>query len=74
MTAFSSEYHGDSVVTGERSPGGTCVYVHVVAWKNDIFGLITVHLEYYHVKSSSQNVGFAMPSTVVFFIGLNLKV
>ena len=26
-TAFSSEYHGDSVVTGERSPGGICVCV-----------------------------------------------
>ena len=25
VTAFSSEYHGDSVVTGERSPGGMCV-------------------------------------------------
>ena len=26
VTAFSSEYHGDSVVTGDRSPGGTfCV-------------------------------------------------
>ena len=25
MTAFSSEYHGDSVVTGKRSPGGMCV-------------------------------------------------
>ena len=24
VTAFSSEYHGDSVVTGERSPGGVC--------------------------------------------------
>ena len=29
VTAFSSEYHGDSVVTGERSPGGTCVFVCV---------------------------------------------
>ena len=27
VTAFSSEYHGDSVVTGERSPGGTCMCV-----------------------------------------------
>ena len=25
VTAFSSEYLGDSVVTGERSQGGTCV-------------------------------------------------
>ena len=25
VTAFSSEYHSDSVVTGERSPGGMCV-------------------------------------------------
>ena len=29
VTAFSSEYHGDSVVTGERSPGGTCIRVRV---------------------------------------------
>ena len=29
VTAFSSEYHGDSVVTGERSLGGTCVCVCV---------------------------------------------
>ena len=29
VTAFSSEHHGDSVVTGERSPGGTCMCVHV---------------------------------------------
>ena len=27
VTAFSSDYHGDSVVTGERSPGGMCVYM-----------------------------------------------
>ena len=25
VAAFSSEYHGDSVVIRERSPGGTCV-------------------------------------------------
>ena len=31
VTAFSSEYHGDSVVTGERSPGGMCVCLHVCA-------------------------------------------
>ena len=31
VTAFSSEYHGDSVVTGERSPGGTCVCARVCA-------------------------------------------
>ena len=32
VTAFSSEYHGDSVVTGERSPGGiysVCACTHV---------------------------------------------
>ena len=29
VTAFSSEYHGDSVVTGERSLGGMCVCAHV---------------------------------------------
>ena len=29
VTAFTSEYHGDSVVTGERSPGGVCVCVCV---------------------------------------------
>ena len=29
VTAFSSEYHGDSMVTGERSPGGMCVCVCV---------------------------------------------
>ena len=27
VTAFSSKYHGDSVVTGRRSLGGTCVFV-----------------------------------------------
>ena len=27
VTAFSSEYQGESVVTGERSPGGMCVCV-----------------------------------------------
>ena len=36
VTAFSSEYHGDSVVTGERSPGGMCVHVQVLVCKNDI--------------------------------------
>ena len=25
VTAFSSEYHGDTVVIAERSPGGMCV-------------------------------------------------
>ena len=29
VTAFSSDYHGDSMVTGERSPGGTCAFVCV---------------------------------------------
>ena len=29
VTAFSSEYHGDSVVTGERSPGGIFVCARV---------------------------------------------
>ena len=28
VTAFSSEYHGDSMIIGERSPGGTCMCVH----------------------------------------------
>ena len=27
VTAFSSEYHGDSVVYGQRAPGGVCVCV-----------------------------------------------
>ena len=27
VTAFTSEYHGDSVVTRERSPGGMCMHV-----------------------------------------------
>ena len=79
VTAFSSEYHGDSVVTGERSQGGMCVYarvrecayVQLLVCKNEIQ---VYHLEYYHVHFSSQNVGYAMPSTVVFSIGLNLKV
>ena len=76
VTAFSSEYHGDSVVTGDRSLGGMCVCAHACICsclyaKNDI---IILCLEYYHVTSMSQNVGFALPYTVVFSIGLNLKV
>ena len=78
VTAFSSEYHGDSVVTGERSPGGTCVCtyacVQVLVHKMISLFRFTIHLEYYRVSSSSQNVGFAMSCTVVFSIGLNLKV
>ena len=73
ITAFSSEYHGDSVVIRERSPGGTCVYVctvQVLVHKN----MFTIHLEYYRMHYSSQIIGFAMSSTVVFSIGLNLKV
>ena len=31
VTAFSSEHHGDSVVTGDRSPGGTYVCVCMCA-------------------------------------------
>ena len=33
VTAFSSDYHGDRVVTGERSPGGTCVCVQALVYK-----------------------------------------
>ena len=29
VTAFTSEYHGDSVVTKQRAPGGVCVCVCV---------------------------------------------
>ena len=29
VTAFSSEYHGDSVVNTQRVPGGVCMCVHV---------------------------------------------
>ena len=40
VTAFSSEYHGDSTVTGERSLGGiyVCAHVHVqvLVCKNNI--------------------------------------
>ena len=72
VTAFSSEYHGDSVVIAERSPGGTCVCMSKCLHAKII--LFTIQLEYYHVHYSSQNVGFAMPSTVVFSIELNLKV
>ena len=71
VTAFSSEYHGDSVVTGERSPGGICVFVCRYLYAKKMF---TIHLEYYRMHYLSRNVGFAMSSTVVFSIGLNLKV
>ena len=27
VTAFSSEYHSDSVVTGQRTPGGECMSI-----------------------------------------------
>ena len=40
VTGFSSEYHGNSVVIGDRSPGGTCVYAcacaQLLVCKNDI--------------------------------------
>ena len=41
VTVFSSEYHGDSMVTGERSSGGMCVcrvhaYVQVLVCKDNI--------------------------------------
>ena len=76
VTAFSSEYHGDSFVIRERSPGGMCVCARVRACRCLYAKIIlfTIHLEYYHVHYSSQNVGFVKPSTVVFSIGLNLKV
>ena len=78
VTAFSSEYHGGSVVTGGRSPGGMCVRACVQDWclyAKMILFRFTIHLEYYHVSSMSQNVGFVMSSTVVVFsIGLHLKV
>ena len=76
VTGFSSEYHGDSVVYGERSPGGVCVctYVQVLVYAKMISFRFTVHLEYYRVSSLSRNVGFVMSSTVVFSIKLNLKV
>ena len=36
VTAFSSEYHGDSVVTGDRSPGGMCACVQVLVCRNNV--------------------------------------
>ena len=74
VTAFSSEYYGDSVVTGERSPGGMCVCACVCWCLYAQHDLLYVHLEYYRVSFISLNVGFAMSSAVVFSIGLNLKV
>ena len=76
VTVLSSEYHGDSFVIRERSPGGVCVCarVHVRRCLYAKIILFTIHLEYYHVHYSSQNVGFVMPSTVVFSFELNLKV
>ena len=77
VTAFSSEYHGDSVVTGERSLGGMCLCIVCMHMCRCLYAkmiLFTIHLDYYHVSSMSQNVGFTMLSTVVFSIGLNLKV
>ena len=73
VTAFSSEYHGDSVVTGERSPGGMCVACVCAGACMQKFR-ITIHLEYYHVHFSSGNVVFALSTTVVFSFRLNLKV
>ena len=52
------------------------VYVCVCECASDCMQkvLFTIHLEYYRVSSSSQNVGFSMSSSVVFSIELNLKV
>ena len=46
------------------------MHMQLLVNKNNIF----VHLDYYRVSFMSQNVVFSMSSTVVFSIGLNLKV
>ena len=48
VTAFSSEYHGDSVVTGERSPGGMCVYVHVYMYAAAYMQKMIIIIQVYH--------------------------
>ena len=30
VAAFSSEHHSDSVVTGQRAPGGECSCMHII--------------------------------------------
>ena len=50
VTAFSSEYHSDSVVTGQRTPGGELTI-------NYLLEFTVIFLEYYDLKSvSSQPV------------------
>ena len=57
VTAFSSEYHGDSMVTGDRSLGGMCVcgvHAHVQVFVCKVVCMSSMRL--------LQNVGFVMLS------------
>ena len=70
VTAFSSEHHGDSMVTGERSLGGMCVcgvHAHVQVFVCKVVCMSSMFI-------TKCWFCYVVRSTVVFSIGLNLKV
>ena len=90
VTAFSSEYHGDSVIIKERTPGGVCLCVCVCAcMRACVYYNLHVHprflymfsqplhSEYYTVQSVSLHVVVnpnGVSPSVVVLVTLNLKV
>ena len=79
VTAFSSEYHGDSAASKQRITGGMCVCTYIYVLMTTIITCFSTsaHAEYYTVQSMSQDVVVnpdGVSPSVVVLVALNLKV